>query len=72
MIEGGMSEAYVFQELRVYGSRADEFRSQLADFTMDEAKRTLALLKEADFQLKRSGAKRERLILERTVLEMCG
>ncbi len=72
MIRNGMREADVFQELRVYGGFANRFRSQLSNISIDEVKKTLTLLKEADFQLKRSGASRERLILERTVLEMCG
>ena len=71
MIENGTRESEVFKELRVYGSRANRFRSQLANFTLDEAKKTLSLLKEADVQLKRSGSSRDRLILERTVLELC-
>jgi DNA polymerase-3 subunit delta len=72
MLEGGMREADVFRDLHVYGSRASRFRSQLSNFSLDEVKRNLALLTEADLRLKTSGHTRERLILERTVLEMCG
>lgn len=71
LLRSRIPEVHVFRKLRVFPSRSEQFRRQIQNFTADEIKRNLSLLTEADFLAKTSGQPQHRILLERTVLDMC-
>lgn len=72
LLKSGIPEIHVFRKLRVFPSRYKQFRAQLKSFSIEQINRNISLLTEADFLSKRSSDAHHRLLLERTVLQMCG
>lgn len=64
-------EEDVFRKLKVWPSRAREFKQQLAGFDLAVLRRHLDIVTEADVLAKSSPEPQHRTILETTALQMC-
>ena len=71
LMKSGIPEVHVFRKLHVFPSRYKQFRQQIKNFTLEQINRNISLLTEADFLAKTAGKTQHRLLLERTVLDMC-
>lgn len=71
LMKSGIPEVHVFRKLHVFPSRYKQFRLQIKNFTLEQINRNISLLTGADFLAKTSGQTQHRLLLERTVLDMC-